>query len=73
MTDSKYQKRTRLTLILQTVVSIYQWAMHHDEKNFTAPSEFHPERFLGDPRFANDNRDAAQAFHLGPRGCLGKQ
>ena len=47
--------------------------MHRSEKNFTLPHEFHPERFLDDPRFASDNKEAFQAFHIGPRACLGKK
>ncbi|KAK1471172.1 cytochrome P450 ClCP1 [Colletotrichum tamarilloi] len=31
---------------------------------------FRPERFLGDPEFATDNRDAFQPFHIGARNCL---
>ncbi|KAG5301951.1 cytochrome P450 monooxygenase [Histoplasma ohiense] len=30
------------------------------------------ERFLGDPKFANDKRDMIQPFHVGPRNCLGR-
>lgn len=33
---------------------------------------FHPERWLGDPAFADDRKDAFQPFHLGPRNCLGR-
>ncbi|GIK04354.1 hypothetical protein Aspvir_008435 [Aspergillus viridinutans] len=56
----------------QTYVAIHQWALYHREKYFAEPNAFHPERFLGDPRFANDRRDALQPFHIGPRNCLGR-
>ncbi|KUJ13551.1 cytochrome P450 [Mollisia scopiformis] len=36
------------------------------------PVSFHPERFLGDERFEDDDREALQPFHVGPRNCLGK-
>ncbi|GKT65448.1 cytochrome P450 [Colletotrichum tofieldiae] len=55
-----------------TTVSIYQWAMYHSEKNFRDPFGFHPERWLQDPAFASDNREAFQPFHVGPRNCIGR-
>ncbi|KAF9880334.1 cytochrome p450 [Colletotrichum karsti] len=55
-----------------TTVSITQWAMYYSEKNFTDPKNYHPERWLGDPAFANDNKEAFQPFHLGPRNCIGR-
>ncbi|KAK2063461.1 cytochrome P450 [Colletotrichum caudatum] len=56
----------------ETTVSIHQWAMYHNEKNFKNPFIFHPERFLGDPEYASDRREAFQPFHVGPRNCLGR-
>ncbi|KAK1984934.1 cytochrome P450 [Colletotrichum cereale] len=53
-------------------VSIHHWAMYHNKKNFKNPFVFHPERFLGDPEYASDRREAFQPFHLGPRKRLGK-
>ncbi len=47
--------------------------MYHNDIHFRDPFSFCPERFLGDPRFASDNRDAFQPFHLGPRNCVGKK
>ncbi|KAG6353910.1 hypothetical protein INS49_005167 [Diaporthe citri] len=55
-----------------TVVSQYHYALYHNEKFFTKPEEYHPERWLGDPEFATDNRDVFQPFHIGPRNCIGK-
>ncbi|KAK1961873.1 cytochrome P450 [Colletotrichum sublineola] len=55
-----------------TTVSIYQWAMYHSEKNFHDSFSFRPERWLQDPAFASDNREAFQPFHTGPRNCIGK-
>ncbi|KAI3400197.1 hypothetical protein diail_4082 [Diaporthe ilicicola] len=55
-----------------TVVSQYHFALYHNEKFFAVPEEYHPERWLGDPRFATDNRDVFQPFHIGPRNCIGK-
>ncbi|TDZ35630.1 Cytochrome P450 monooxygenase aclL [Colletotrichum trifolii] len=55
-----------------TTVTIHQYAIHRDEKYFRKPSEFHPERFLDDPEFASDNREAFQPFHVGPRNCVGR-
>lgn len=47
--------------------------MYHNEMHFKYPFEYHPERFLGDPRFVGDNRDALQPFHTGPRNCVGRK
>ncbi|KAK4234237.1 cytochrome P450 [Achaetomium macrosporum] len=56
----------------KTVVAIHQWAMYHNDENFKDPFAYRPERWLGDPAFASDRKDAFQPFHLGPRNCLGR-
>ncbi|RSM03265.1 hypothetical protein CDV31_010541 [Fusarium ambrosium] len=55
-----------------SIVAVHQWAAYHSEKHFKKPFEFHPERFLGDPEFESDHREALQPFHLGARGCIGR-
>lgn len=55
-----------------TRVAVWQYAASHDPALWTDPHGFHPERFLGDPRFARDTLDAMQPFSLGPRNCIGK-
>ncbi|KJK77840.1 hypothetical protein H634G_06807 [Metarhizium anisopliae BRIP 53293] len=55
-----------------TVVGVHHWAVYHMEEHFQDPFNFHPERFLGDARFANDNRNIFQPFHVGPRNCIGR-
>lgn len=55
-----------------TWVSICHYAAAHSSLNFTDPETFAPERWTGDPRFANDRRDAHQPFSYGPRNCLGR-
>jgi cytochrome P450 len=57
----------------QTYVSIHQWALYRRDEYFTDPNNFHPERFLSDPRFLHDRRDMLQPFHVGPRNCLGRK
>ncbi|KAJ4291290.1 hypothetical protein N0V88_006293 [Collariella sp. IMI 366227] len=54
------------------IVAVHQWAMYHNDEHFKDPFVFHPERWLGDPAFASDHKEAFQPFHLGPRNCLGK-
>ncbi|KAK3939376.1 Isotrichodermin C-15 hydroxylase [Diplogelasinospora grovesii] len=56
----------------KTIVSIYQWALYHNETHFRDPFTYHPERWLGDEQFAGDHRDAFQPFHIGARNCLGR-
>ncbi|KAK3953247.1 cytochrome P450 [Pseudoneurospora amorphoporcata] len=55
-----------------TVVAVWQWATNHNEQHFVEPFEFHPERWMHDPQFANDRLDAVQPFNVGPRNCLGR-
>ncbi|KAK0611900.1 cytochrome P450 [Immersiella caudata] len=47
-------------------------AAYHSAENFTDPFSFHPERFLHDPRFANDKLDIVQPFSVGPRNCVSR-
>lgn len=47
--------------------------MNRNARLWTAPSDFHPERFLGNTEFENDAREALQPFHIGPRACLGQK
>ncbi|PGH15361.1 hypothetical protein AJ80_05545 [Polytolypa hystricis UAMH7299] len=53
-------------------VGVNGYAASLSESNFTLASEFCPNRWLGDPRFANDDKKAHQPFSTGPRNCLGK-
>lgn len=56
-----------------TVVGVWQWPIYHSPDLWTDPMGFHPERFMGDPRFAGDRLDALQPFSIGPRNCIGKK
>lgn len=56
----------------KTIVSVSHWSAGHTTANFRNPSLFIPERWLGDPEYASDDRDAIQPFSFGPRNCLGK-
>lgn len=49
-----------------------QLAVHRSAANWTDPDVFVPERFLGDPRYAGDKREALQPFSVGPRNCIGR-
>ena len=49
-----------------------QHAANHSPRNFTDADSYIPERWLGDPEYASDDRDAIQPFSFGPRNCLGK-
>ncbi|KAI1824078.1 isotrichodermin C-15 hydroxylase [Xylaria intraflava] len=55
-----------------TVVGIWPWALYRAPAMWTAPDEFHPERFTKDARFANDNLDAFKPFFTGTRDCIGQ-
>jgi averantin hydroxylase len=55
-----------------TIVHCPQYAAGRVGYNFSRPTEFHPERFLGDPQFEKDNFAALLPFSLGPRNCIGR-
>ena len=55
-----------------TALCVSSWPLAHSERNFKDPDAFVPERWMGDPRYADDNRTAVQPFSFGPRNCLGK-
>lgn len=38
---------------------------------FVHADEFHPERWLDDPLYKDDCRQAVQPFAVGPRNCIG--
>lgn len=46
--------------------------MYHQSALYKDPFLFRPERFMGDPRYASDNKEALQPFHVGPRSCIGR-
>ncbi|KAL7810678.1 cytochrome P450 [Trichoderma aethiopicum] len=55
-----------------TYVEVWQWPLFHNPSYWKKPEEFIPERWLGDPMFADDKREAFQPFSTGPRNCVGK-
>ncbi|KIM94728.1 hypothetical protein OIDMADRAFT_45651 [Oidiodendron maius Zn] len=55
-----------------TKIEIWHWALYHNPSCFTKPDEFVPERWLDDPQFAADKKDAFQPFSVGPRSCIGR-
>ncbi|KAK2666648.1 Cytochrome P450, E-class, group I [Fusarium oxysporum f. sp. vasinfectum] len=52
-----------------TIVSVDNFVMSHDARNFSNPDEFRPERWIGDG--TGDCLDASRPFSIGPRACLG--
>ncbi|ETS84606.1 hypothetical protein PFICI_02631 [Pestalotiopsis fici W106-1] len=55
-----------------TRIGVWHWAMFRNPNNFLLPNSFIPERWLGDKRFINDNKQSFQPFSYGPRNCIGK-
>ena len=55
-----------------TSIAASHFATYRMSQNFRDAYEFHPERWLGDPTYKDDNLDAVEPFSVGPRNCLGK-
>ncbi|KAF5490301.1 Cytochrome P450 monooxygenase hmp1 [Colletotrichum fructicola] len=55
-----------------TIVGIHFLSMHTQKLYFKKPLEFHPQRWLRDPEFENDQLDMAKPFLMGPFNCIGK-
>lgn len=58
---------------MQTTVGVAILASQLHADNFKYPDKFIPKRFLGDPEFESDKRNALQPFSFGPRNCLGRK
>ena len=56
-----------------TSVGLHQFSAHRSAENFFEPDSFCPERWLGDERFTNDDKNAFHPFSHGPRNCIGKK
>lgn len=54
-------------------VAVHHFALYRDERLWKDALKYEPERWLGDPRYADDKREALQPFHIGPRNCLGQK
>ncbi|KAK8121369.1 hypothetical protein PG999_005489 [Apiospora kogelbergensis] len=56
-----------------TTVAVPPWVSTHSAVHFYEPTEFRPERWLGeDERYANDHLNASLPFGTGPRVCIGR-
>ncbi|KAF5011171.1 hypothetical protein FDECE_2696 [Fusarium decemcellulare] len=56
----------------KTVVVVSHWATFRSENNFRDADKYVPERWLDDPQYAGDSKDALQPFSYGPRNCIGR-
>ncbi|KXJ89102.1 cytochrome P450 [Microdochium bolleyi] len=56
-----------------TIVGIWTWGLFRTPKFWTAPEEFHPERWLGEEaRFKDDPLELCKPFFTGSRDCIGQ-
>lgn len=49
------------------------YAMGHNEKFYTDPETFNPERFLGERSMEKQNSFTYIPFSAGPRNCIGQK
>ncbi|KAK7951088.1 uncharacterized protein PG986_006816 [Apiospora aurea] len=57
----------------ETRVAVHHYSTYYSEANFKDAASFVPERWLGDPRYADDNQAAHAPFGWGHRNCLGQK
>ncbi|XP_063069559.1 sterol 26-hydroxylase, mitochondrial [Engraulis encrasicolus] len=57
----------------KTNFSLCHYSICHDEKVFSEPSKFKPERFLRDGRTTRPNPFGSIPFGFGVRGCVGRR
>lgn len=55
-----------------TIVAVHHMATYRSPDHFRNPDKFAPERWLGDPEYDGDHRDALEPFQTGQRNCLGQ-
>lgn len=55
-----------------TSIHFFQYAANRLNSNYKHAEEWHPERFLREGDFKNDNFDAFSPFSTGPRNCIGQ-
>jgi cytochrome P450 len=55
-----------------TRIQIPQLTSYRIKSRWVNGESFVPERWLGDERYARDEKGAWEPFSIGPRGCLGK-
>lgn len=60
------------TIPENSVVFLNSWAMHHDPKYWSNPSEYKPERFLNSEQNALIKVEGYAAFSFGKRKCPGE-
>jgi cytochrome P450 len=65
------QERRLIKMQLQAEVYTSTWSVSHDERYFTDPDMFKPDRWL-DPE-CKDIKEASQPFSLGYRACIGRK
>lgn len=58
-----------------TLVRVHQWALMRDERSFTEPERFAPERWVNEGKSGAKvlNRAAFFPFSMGPHVCAGQQ
>lgn len=50
-----------------------QFAVYRSKTNFQDPDVFDPERWLDEPEYGWDRKDAFHPFSIGPRNCIGRK
>ena len=53
-------------------IGVHQYANNRSPDLFRDAAEFHPERWLGDEKYKEDQLNSVEVFSTGPRNCIGK-
>jgi Cytochrome P450 len=56
-----------------TTVGIHNWSITHSRRFWKDPEHFRPDRWMGDSRYVDDEREAFHPFGFGPRTCVARK
>ncbi|CAI7663698.1 unnamed protein product [Penicillium bialowiezense] len=55
-----------------TTVGIHNWSITHTGRFWKNPETFCPDRWMDDPKYKDDMREAFHPFGVGPRTCVAR-
>lgn len=56
-----------------TTVGIHNWSIMYSGRFWKSPEVFCPDRWMDDPKYEDDTREAFYPFGVGPRICVARK